>query len=606
MPDIEISPSITRTIVEGAETLAKSPAMKRAFKAPIVGKALEGASNVLNSFADKTFSIDNIATGESGANVREWWGNFKKQQAFHEQRIAQQNIANKTEQLKYIVKNQAKRAARKDLGGHNDANIVKLVADVKAEHGPMKAARIANHLQQMLGDEPFTPTKFSTLPSGKVKAEPDYGKTTGQLRYNIMRNKGLAKELDPLMDLPEKQSDIARELGAAYGVSHAVLAKYAAPKHLTQFVMMFANTTSLNTGLMTLRAGFGAGRDGAIGLMKFNHAGGEFFTDIQADMHKYKTGQIKDIKWLSPEVGQWLSKNVATATPGMRGLRDRLVPMAAAKGYYEAIEAIQKLIADPKDRAAQVNLQYLGIKDWQSAVSRYAANGNVIHKVDARTAMDTSIFQRAFHNNEIFRSHFSQSQIGRYVTTYHWVGQNIKRGYQREIMRAFYSRNPIQIASTLAILGVAYPEATWAIHKGLALLRGQPQPTPEEHAKRFFNNMNLLTDMTGWGVEYGIINSAVNRELADHEMGGQISRIIRTTEDLAAGAKGKAMGQKHAMWPLYRDLLESLPYGAGDLMAHHYFPTRAEIQAAKPMTTKRIAAKRAAEKRKANEKARGE
>jgi hypothetical protein len=601
MPEIEMNPSVLRTAIEEVGT----PLMKKAVSEVPALKKVADLSDGIGAHLNRG---DVLMRGKSGEFNRDLFTAMNRRADYHESLINKQNQQLGVSLPEGRTRSMAFKRARKEIALANDAHIVSGIKWAAQEHGAEHATHLANWWQVALQDREYFPPEFKTGPEGTVTSKPGT-KSTAQLRENIMKARMVKDKVakQQMLDIgramgpPPKVPEEAYMASKTFKVSRAILSPFAAAKHLEQFATLGSNQPSFSTTFNTYRTLFGSGRKAMQDLMLLNDAGGGMLSDIAAEVHRYQNGYLRNIKWLPPEVGQWISKNAAM--PLMGALRQRLVPAAAAKGYFISIHEIESLMKDPKLEGSRSNLAYMGFpRSMQDdLIDRYKANGNKLTPEDARTAMNTAIEQYAFTNNPLWRSKFALHPVGRFFTTYHWAAQGTKGMVQRDIMRAMRSRNPVQMASTLAAyagrMGVIY-----SVAKVMDMLRGTQEPSPdsdspEDNAKRHFRRMNMLADMIGWGSEWQIVNGAAHNHLGDEMYGAQIANLIRGTEDFTKGATMSMEGRKHAMYPFMRDLFEELPWFMGDRLAHSMYPTTAEKAADRPITPAVLRGRKSARKR---------
>jgi hypothetical protein len=554
--------------------------------------------------------------GESGVMGRDLMTAINRRADYHEavinKNLEQQKIVWPEGKTRAIAMKQA----RKDKALKNDALIVGHIAWTAKEHGPEHAAHVANWWQLALQDKEYFPPEFRTGPEGQVTRKPGT-KPTSMLRENIMKardikGKAMKQELYDIgakrMSQPPKQPEGGRAASGLYRGMRGIVAPFAAAKHLEQFAALGANQPSTSTLWKTYMASFGSGRKEIMDIARANDAMGSFMSDAAADVWRYRNG-IFNQKWIPPEIGQKLSK-YAGSMPLLRAVRERLVPMAAAKGYFTTTHEIERLLKDPKNQEAKLNLSYMGFKEHQQAdlIDRYRANGMKLHPEDARTAINTSVEQYAFTTNPLWRSRFGLHPVTRFLTPYHWAAQGTKGMVLRDMKHAMKMRNPVQLASTIAAYS-ARAGVIYSVGKVLNIMRGVMVPqtqSPEDDAKRFSMNMHMFAEMVGWGQEWGVVNAAAHRHLADSTYGAHIGNAIRATEDLTYGTTMYLAGRENALKPFARDMLEEIPWYLGDHLAHSWFPTQAEKQAARPMTADRLRAQRGAQTRKLKKKYLGE
>jgi hypothetical protein len=623
MPKFEIDPSVSRRAFEAIESSFKpsgwasrmldSLGQKGLLPGGSQNRIIDGTASLASTVGHNLGRFDTIATGASGKWGRDMWRQVwmegKNQQAM----INNHNASIGKQVPEHIVRNNAMRAANKAVSGPNNEAWVGFLRAVIKEHGPVygpqKAAFLATNLQLMMGDQPYSPVKFSYDGDGNIKWEPEGRYETSDLFKNVMGHQDLYEALKGKYHPARPPSTLTKGMSQLTRWGHYSLAPAAALKHMAQVPGLLSNMTSFQNGYVTLGALHGTGRADAIALLHNNNAGAEMFTDIQADELRYKLGWYSKAKWLNPKVGRWLAQQ--GATPGLKGLRYRLIPAAGAQGNFVLHEAATILERYPNDVAAKINLKFLGLEpsevmhEWYSNNRAFARDANGVSET-IKTAINNNIEQRVFFNNPGLRSALALSPMGRIGTVYHWMGQNEKSWFQRELVRAYQSKNPVQIASLIATMGILYPGTHWIMAKLNEAWSGKTSPMqaakemvdPTEDAQMQAHILQTYVDMMGVGVEWSKINAAANHQLLEEGVGAHIKAGGNLIQDSTAGAVGIFEGEPHKAYPFYRDVLEDMPFHVGGWAAHTWFPTRKEIEAKKPMTSKRRAAQKAAEKRK--------
>lgn len=618
MPEFEIDPSISRRAFEGVEGSFKpggwvsrqldALGQKGLLPGGSQNRFVDSGLSLASAVAHNTSRFDTIATGQSGKFGRDLWRMTWMEAKNQEAVINRQNEAAGLNMSEHVVRNQALKTAIAKKGGTNYEHWITFLKAAEREHGPAKAAFLANHLQLMMGDEPYSPMKFRWDAEGNLKRSKELRYETSDLFKHVMSDPQLSQSLEGRWHPARKADPIAKGFQGLARASHFALAPAAALKHMSQFPGLMSNMTSFENGLTTLQAFFGKGREDAMAMMKANDAAADMFTEMSGDIYRYKTGWYSKAKWLNPKLGMWIARQ--GATPGLRSLRYRLIPMAAAQGHFVLHEAAGILEDDPSNVAARVNLQYLGLRP-EEVMHEWAANNGSFARDERgvsetiKTAVNNSIEQRVFYNNPGYRAALALSPMGRFATTYHWMGQNEKSWFQREWVRAYQSRNPVQIASLIATMSLAYPGVHWAMAKVNDVLIGKRDPEeageemfdPINDAKAQADLMQTYIDMTGWGTEWSKVNATLHHNLLEASVGAQGKAGVNLIQDFAHGGVDVVTGG-HDAYPFYRDVLEDMPLHIGSRIAHAEFPTRAEIEAKKPMTRQRMAAKQAAEKRK--------
>jgi len=582
-------------VAKQLDTLSKKGLLPGGVNHPM----MQDGMGLVSAVAHNLGRFDTIATGTSGKFGRDLWRDTWMEAKNKAAEINNANRAAGISMPDHIVNYKALRSAIKEVGGDNYEHYITFLKAAEQEHGPAKAAFLANSLQLMMGDKPYHPLRFSYDGEGNIKFEKIYESQTSDLFRHVMKDPELGPKLSGRWSEAKKPGAITSAAQMFTGYSHMALAPGAVLKHIPQVPGLMSNLTSFENGYVTLGALFGKGFADGQALLKFNDAAADMHTDMAADVWRYKNGWYSKAKWLNPKIGMWLARQ--GATPFLRGLRYRLSTAAGVQGHFVLHEAAHILERDPHNRAAQVNLGYLGLRHEDVMHEWYALNRQLSMETK-RTAINTNIEKRAFSYNPAYRSAMALSPVGRAATVYEWMTQNEKSWFQRELVRALHSRSPMQLGSFAATMGLLYPGVHWAMSKVNEVYQGKKDPMeagkevidPAEDAQMQAHMIQVYVDMMGIGTEWSKVNAASHGRLLEEGIGGRMRAAYNLIQDSAHAVTGKG---HRAAYPLWRDILEDLPWHVGSWAAHKYFPTRAEIAARKPMTAARRAAQRAAEKR---------
>jgi hypothetical protein len=596
MPD---SPTINRALYEGVEKYgpelikgAKDIATKiNPTLGAKVSSGLDYATSSLSQFAHNAFSFDSVATGKSGALLKEGWGDYQRAIDKHLSLIMQQANATGTssQMAGGVAERIARRYARNEVFGRDDNILAAMLHAYRIEHGPEKALNMGDILQTMFKESPRQGYNPRT---GGV----DTKNVTTRFKTNMGKNP-LTKDLGFRVSTYQAPGGTERVLGT--GMAH-ILAVKAGMEHMSQISNLMLGSNSWSSFFKSSEALFGQGYKNAQAEMLAHNAIGSALSDANNDIVKFNSGLVK--QFAPNSFGEFLSKNFPI--PGLSTVRQRLMAMGAVQGRMVAQEAAFNLLKDPNDLVAKTNLKYLGI-DFQKVLR----NGQ-LDKEDIGRAMFENVQQRIFFNNEAYRSRFAQnSPIGRMVNMYHNFTIQQSRLLQREMVKAYESKNLLGAAKLITELSLIFPSVGFGIHALKDIWTGKEDPSTAanhlgEHetalldATNFANRIDGITSVAGFGIVSSYVRASMRRKLTNQMVGPFLGSMGELAEDTAVGIAGK--GGEHRWWPVYRDMLRDAPsFGIGSYLASEMFSTQQQINANKPMTTARIRAKRAAELRKA-------
>jgi hypothetical protein len=586
-----------------------------------LGKSSTGEVNILGKAIQHMGSLDNIG-GKSGPVLNKAMSAYSQARdakmlelsRFGSQKAGPGAFTGPPQQS-WMIERTAKNHARGLVGLENDMNWIGIIKAVKNEHGPYTAQRVAIQLQNEFGDLPYPikdrPT-YETDPATGQTIERATTGMQGRLRRNISAEPDLSDVLlgkqgqfgaMPLPPAWEKQ--MWGEASRVSRLGDIAMLPRVTVKHIPQITTGGIPNASFRNQMLWFTSMFGSGRKGTEQLMLANGVGGEFYHRAIEDDYRWRTGKMQN--YIPGPVGQFLQKNMVA--PGLGYMRDKMVLGSIGQGYGIMNEAVQKLLLDPKDQTARMAMTYLRL-DPTEVMAYFKANGQISPE-HMQTALYENMVQRAYTRNPAIKSLWQSSPSGGFMNQYHSFQQAYRRSVQRNFMQALQTGDAGRIAAMLAHYAIIYPAVAWGTYSLVRLMTGRDDPQEAlkrvthpvdviSDAKNYGDDINFLLDQMGLGILYSELNSASQHRLLNTLAGPKINFAANYLEDAASGIAGSMKGQKKAMYPISRDIFNTFPIG-GSILAHKLFPTRAEEQAKKPMTARRLAAQRSAARRKAKE-----
>ena len=562
---------------------------------------VESMSQAVQNMAAKTFGLESQLTGPTGAKLNEhlkiFEKEFDKQQAIHlkEAKINPQHPM--FGQPEYEIKGYARRVARINTFGKNDALLAQHLNNIAIIQGEEKAKNIADGLGVYFHDA----------------ARKDKGAERTELTSNLYKNP-LTRDIDFRNSPYNPVSDTERAIQSA---THTVLAFKAGLAHLSTPLNLLLGQSLSSFGKASTHL-FGGGYAGARAEMLSLNAIGSAFMEEAEQHYKFQNGLIKE--YAPGSVGEFISKN--WQIPGMSALRQRTMTMAAMQGKYSAMEAATTLLdQDASHKAvelAEENLRYHGIDPDKIRTQ----NGQLMPE-DIRSAMYENVNRRVFISTGRNRAPIAvQNSFGRLIGMYHSYAAAQSKFIQKEVMRSIQRGNPAEVAKTFATLGIIFPAVGAAIAGLEQFWMGKPdaiENTKEQEAnilnpggfldgKNFADRLDGILHVAGFGVMSSYTRAAGRRKLINTIAGPTINAGAELIQDAYAAGKGIATGAdrgkdeyKAKTWaPLARDILHDVPsLGVGAWASEHFFPTQQQLNKQKPMTKRRLAAQRAAARKKA-------
>jgi hypothetical protein len=318
----------------------------------------------------------------------------------------------------------------------------------------------------------------------------------------------------------------------------------------------------------------------------------------QEQMWNFNKGIIS--KFAPNSIGEFLHKNFLL--PGMSYVRSFNMVHSSLVGKYEAEHAAQAVLAGGKARTYGANkLAEFGI-NWKDVLQN-----NGLTQDQTRIAMARMVQMNNFVESTGARARFTvTSPWGRTLTMFHQYaimeGNLITKRLADSLTR---KHDPLMTAQILTTIGLVFPTAGFAVNNVIKGMTGRENHPVDAFAtqeknylegKDFGDALLMIGRMGAGGIWYDYTNAATKNKLAEAALGPVVNAGIELGTD---SLKAVEAGGPHKADQFKRDLLRDIPsYGYGARLAHELYPTQAQRDAAKPMTSRRIAAQRAARKRK--------
>jgi hypothetical protein len=534
---------------------------------------------------EHVFSFNSETTGKSGQILRD---SVEKHLYPEHDKI----LAVKTQQAKQAgtvgltnprqLNSDAMHEAADNVYGSKRENLARIMSAVHQEHGPAKVSQLTDYMGIILHEQKYSP------PSGG-----DVSKTSSLLAKSpLLQDKGIKFGASPYHPMTGTEQAVNR-------YTTATLAPYVALWHGPQAIL----NSSLNAHLSSMVKALGdvyspSTFENTKQQMIAQNGLGHLMLDEQTQLWNFKKGLIS--KFAPNSIGEFLHKNFLL--PGMSYVRSFNMVYSSAVGKYEAEHAAQAVLAGGKARIYGANkLADLGI-NWKEVVAN-----NGLTPDHTRVAMARMAQMNNFMESSGARSRFTvTSPWGRTLTMFHQYatmeGNLITKRLADSLMN---KHDPLMTAQILTSLGLAFPTTGFFINnviKGMTGREDHPIDAFTEQEKNYlegkdFGDAHLMIGRMGaGGIWYDYTNAATKNKLAEAALGPVVNAGIELGTD---SLKAVEAGGPHKADQFKRSLLRDIPsYGYGARLAHELYPTQAQRDAAKPMTSRRIAAQRAARKRK--------
>jgi hypothetical protein len=536
---------------------------------------------------EHVFSFNSEATGKSGAVLRD---TVEKHLYPEQDRI----LAVKSQQAKQAgtivnprqLQSDSMHEAADNVYGKKRENLARIMYAVHQEHGPAKVSQLTDYMGIILHEQAYNPPGTGLAAS----------KTSSALAKDPqLEDLGIKFKPSPYHAMTGTEQAVNR-------YTTATLAPYVALWHGLQAILNSGFNAHLSSMAKALGDVYSPKTFEATKQQLLSQNGlGHLMLQEQTELWNFKHGLTA--KFTPNSIGEFIHKNYLL--PGMSYVRSFNMVYSSAVGKYEAEHAAQAVIAGGKNRIYGANkLADLGI-NWKNVVQ----NGRLTQD-ETRVAMARMTQMNVFMESSGARARFTvTSPWGRTLTMFHQYatmeGNLITKKLADSLMRR---HDPLQTAQILTTLGLAFPTAGFFINnviKGMTGREDHPVDAFTEEEKNYLEGKDfgdallMIGRMGAGGIWYDYTNAATRNKLAEAALGPVVNAGIELGTDALKANPLTEGGGEHKADQFKRDLLRDIPsYGYGARLAHELYPTQAQRNAAKPMTSRRIAAQRAARKRK--------
>lgn len=536
---------------------------------------------------EHVFSFNSQATGKSGQVLRD---SVEKSLYPEHDRI----LSVKTQQAKQAgtivnprqLQSDAMHEAADNVYGTKRENLARIMYAVRAEHGDAKVTQLTDYMGIILHEQKYT------LPGTAQETS----KTASLLAKSPqLTDLGLKFKASPYHAMTGTEQAVNR-------YTTATLAPYVALWHGPQAILNSGFNAHLSSMVKALGDVYSPSTfENTKQQLLAQNGLGHLMLDEQTQLWNFKKGLIN--KFAPNSIGEFLHKNYLL--PGMSYVRSFNMVYSSAVGKYEAEHAAQAVLAGGKNMKYGANkLADLGI-NWKEVVAN-----NGLTPDHTRVAMARMNQLNNFMESSGARSRFTvTSPWGRTLTMFHQYatmeGNLITKRIADSLQR---KHDPLQTLQILTTLGLAFPTAGFFINNVVKGMTGREEhpvdafSTEEKNyleGKDFGDALLMIGRMGAGGVWYDYANAATRNKLAEAALGPVANAGIELGTDAYKASPLSPGGSEHKADQFKRDLLRDTPsYGYGARLAHELYPTQAQRNAAKPMTSRRISAKRAAERRK--------
>lgn len=479
------------------------------------------------------------------------------------------------------ITNKARNIARQTAFGKNDAILAHITNWAAHTHGDQYAQLLADHVAVNLQD-----STMENIYSNKAMAQMyKYGrkptpndvvgtKLVSTSKRNITQNKDNFTKLD-IGGVYQQRS---KGEAAIQNYASMVLAPFIAVSHLsTPANLLFAPTKALAGALINIAkpGGYQATKQALLDTGIFN----ELAINTYRELQEYSSGRISQITG-SPKLGYILGK--AIHSPGFDALRDVTLTYAGSVAKLSSEEFAASAAKGSKYAAMQLDRMGLDSK-------QIISQGGRLTPEQSERAIYRYVDDHVFLQSKTGRSFYSQAtKWGRIGSMYHQYVSKQAQLLRREFMMSYRSGNPMAIAKTMAMIGVAFP-AVGSIVEGLEDFgRGQNgvQRTRQRYTELTDTSnpmgeaeayMDFLAHVGGFGISASYTRAAYRNSLTD-EMLGPIGNVAaRGLGDAAYFLGHRLEGKKTSPKAVERDLVEdTLPDNLGKIIAHRFIPTKSE------------------------------
>ena len=560
---------------------------KKVFKTP----AAEG----LLGDVEHMFAPESMMTGKSGGAVKDLYHKHFLPELDRQLSIENQKFNNgakfNSQTGKAIspmeIKSTAMENAKNNVYGTKREVLARAMYAVKQEHGPAKVTQLTDAMGILLHEK-----AYEVPNTGQFKSQ-----TSSLLaKHPLLKDEGITFKPSPY------RTTNSLEQGLSKGTT-AALAPTIAAWHAPQ---AFLNSVTFNAHLSSTVKALGD----VFGPKTFENtkaqliaqnALGFHLMDEQMLTYNFHNRLITALP--DNSISKWIHSNYLT--PFMPVVRKFGMVYSAMVGKYEAEYSAQQVLKGGISQKWGANkLADLGIN-----YREVLANGGLTQD-HTRTAMFRMTQDNLHLDSTGSRSRWvTTTPYGRTLTMFHQYPIMEGNLFVRRLKDALMlKQDPMQSMQMLVGLGLLFPTAGFFINNVLKGITGKEDHpidafTTEEknwvEGKDFGDGLLILGRMAMGGVLFDYANAAVHNKLAEAFIGPVANSGLELGEDAAKASPLNTGGNEHKADQFKRDLLRDIPsYGYGARLAHELYTIQAQRNAAKPMTSRRLAAQRAARRRK--------
>lgn len=553
-------------------------------------KGLENSPTLhagLNDFVNHTFTLDSKLTGQGGGMIKKMLSAFGDRRDYHLSNMVKIAKTSGSTIEPHIIQSQAVQKARAEVFGAKHENLARALHKVQQEHGAFgdeKVRDLTDHLGIYFHDEQYHSKNnrwTSAIPADLSKFKP-------------------FKEIAFKPSSYKKPGNTER---LAQKVASGAFAYKAGIAHTPQaFVNSLLNARASSL-VNTIGEIFGSGYASAKSQLIASNAIGNVLFHEYAQQYNFRNGVIS--KFLPGSVGEFIHSNYMI--PGINAARSMGMIISGLVGKYDAEYAARAVVTGQEKRAALI-LDRMGI-NWKDVQQR----GGQLTQNEREKAMRSMIQQNMFRDREGARTKVSAATpMGRLFYLFHsftnMQSRMVVDSARRNLLQV---HDPAMLVQNLAALAVVMPTVGNAIYSIDRTVTGKTEHPIDDFTgreKAMYSARNTaeviesIAHMGGFGSAYGLIQAGARYRLANYILGAPLSAGLELSQD-AIKAKKADDTHPHAADQFKRDILHDIPsMGIGAYIANRELPTRQAIEAARPMTPKRMRAKMAARARQARHK----
>jgi hypothetical protein len=569
----------------------KSPSLLGRFARRIGAQSAEGVlGDVEHAFAPLS-----LMTGKDGAAHLEIYNNhflpeLDKQMSIQNQKFnAGAKFSGQTGKAitPMEIKSTAMENAKNNVLGTKRENLARLMQNTLKTQGPAKVTQLTDAWGILLHEKPYEVPN-----TGQSKSQ------TSSLLAADPRLKNMGIKFNPS---PYRTTNATEQALSKYttGALAPTIAAWHAPQAILNSVTFNAHLSSVVKALGDV---FGPKTfENTKAQLIAQNALGFHLMDEQMMTYNFHNRLITALP--DNSISKFIHANYLT--PFMPIVRKLGMVYSAMVGKYEAEYSAQQILKGGLSQKWGANkLADLGI-NWKDVLE----NGGLTPD-HTRTAMFRMTQDNLHLESTGSRSRWvTTTPYGRTLTMFHQYpimeGNLLVRRLKDALM---LRQDPMQSAQMLVGLGLLFPTAGFFINNVLKGITGREDHpidafTTEEKnwitGQDFGDGLLILGRMAMGGVLFDYANAAAKNKLAEYFIGPVANSALELGEDAVKANPLNTGGNEHKADQFKRDLLRDTPsYGYGARLAHELYPTQAQRNAVKPMTSRRIAAQRAATKRK--------